>query len=73
MCRRSRADAGLPSLKSRAMHVHDIDDAGDLARHALTFHLQPVLDTTVIVGDAFQRADQDDVELASALQMMQRE
>ena len=50
-----------------------INDAGDLARHALTFHLESMLGPTVIVGDGFQRVDQDDVEPARALQMMQRQ
>ena len=32
-----------------------------------------MLDATVIVGDGFQRVDQEDVEPASALQMMHRQ
>ena len=34
---------------------------------------KPVLNAPVVIGDGFERADQDDVEPARALQMMQRE
>ena len=44
-----------------------IDDAGDLARHALALHLEAMLGPTVIIGDSFQRIDQDDVEASGTL------
>ena len=56
--------AGLPSLNSsQCMVDDDVDDAGNLPRHALAFRLQPMFKASVIVGDAFKRADQDDVEI----------
>ena len=67
----TNARIGLPSPKSIAAIVMTlIDDAGNLARHALAFHLQAMLGATVIIGDGFQRIDQDDVEASGALQMM---
>ena len=45
----------------RSHRDDEIDDARNLAPDALAFYLESVLGTTVIVGDGFQRADQDDV------------
>ncbi len=72
-CRRN-ARAGLPSPKSIQFIVTTISTMPRISRgDTLTFRLQSMFGATVVVGNGFERADQDDVEPASALQVMQRE
>ena len=70
----TNARIGLPSPKSIEAIVMTMSTMPAISRaDALAFHLQSMLGATVIVGDGFQRADQKDVESASALQMMQHQ
>src|SRR5262249_7075174 len=62
------AHGRLTRGKIEPMHGCDyVYDASDLARHALALSLQAMLNSSVIVGDGFERADQNDVEPACAL------
>src|SRR5262245_14429209 len=65
------AQCRLAIAEIKPMHgQHDIDNARDLARYALTFGLQMMFDLSAFIGRGFERADQDDIKLARALQVM---
>ena len=65
---------GLPSPKLSQFMVTTTSTMPAISRGTrCPSACKPVLDAAVVVGSGFQCADQDNVQAAGALQMMQRE